>query len=77
MCFCLCTCVFVSAYVYESSCNILALNLQSYLISLLQFNPALLHLSEKGVSFLTRFFSTRKGLSRMKQLGEDCVRCEL
>jgi rapamycin-insensitive companion of mTOR len=42
---------------------------ESYLISLIQFNPALLHLSKRGVAFFTRFFSTRKGLSRMKQLG--------
>ena len=46
---------------------------QSYLLSLLHLNPALLHLSDKGVSFLTRFFSTRKGLARMQQLGEPSL----
>ncbi|XP_065904435.1 rapamycin-insensitive companion of mTOR-like isoform X3 [Dysidea avara] len=42
---------------------------ESCLIALIIHRPALLHLAEKGVSLLTRFISTSRGFTLMKELG--------
>ena len=43
--------------------------LQSFLEALVLQQPALLHLSERGVSLLTRFFSVKRGFSLLSRLG--------
>ena len=42
---------------------------QSFLEALVLQHPALLHLSERGVSLLTRFISVKRGYSLLSRLG--------
>ena len=45
------------------------LSFQSFLDVLVLQQPALLHLSEKGVSLFTRFVSVKRGYTMLSELG--------
>ncbi len=51
------------------TCVIISFYIQSFLDVLVLQQPALLHLSEKGVSLFTRFVSVKRGYTMLSDLG--------
>ena len=56
-------------YIHSTLSYVYFLLFQSFLEALVLQHPALLHLSERGVSLLTRFISVKRGYSLLSRLG--------